>query len=103
MKEQKASLPQTIYIPGIPVDRATLKHSLNRLPVALLKQPDHICGEARRVGYTGKEDQDLALYRLKIKANKGLPTITLPGFFIIENGIFRDYEHWYQNTENDIL
>lgn len=49
---------------------------------------------AQRIGYTGNRDDDLAIYRLKIKPGADLPTITLPGFFVIEDGIFKDYEQW---------
>jgi hypothetical protein len=83
-----------IYVPVIAVTRATLKHSWNKIPVATAIAPDHICGEARRIGYTGKGENDLALYRLKIRPGNGLSTVTLPGIYIIEDGLFQDYEDW---------
>ncbi len=99
MKEPVALQPQHIYIPAVAIMRATLKHSCNKLPVATAAAPDHICGEARRIGYTGKREGDLALYRLKVKVSKDLPTMTLPSFYIIENGLFVDYEQWQQEKE----
>src|SRR5258708_25869288 len=33
-------------------------------------------------------ETDLAIYRLKIKPTSDLPLVTLPGFFVLENGIF---------------
>jgi len=63
------------------------------------KAPELICGFAQRVGYTGSQDKDLAIYRLKVKPGKDLSTVTLPGFFVIENGVFLDYEQWCQNRE----
>lgn len=96
MKENVALHPQHTYIPAVAIARATLKHSWNKLPVATAAVPDQICGEARRIGYTGKLESDLALYRLKIRAGKGLPTMTLPSLYIIENGLFMDYEQWMQ-------
>ena len=96
MKEPTIFLPQqNHYIPAIAIQRATLRHSISRLAVATRNAPDQICGEARRVGYTGKTEHDFALYRLKIKTGHG-QTITLPGFYIVEDGIFLDYEQWRQ-------
>ena len=83
---------QHTYIPAIAITRATLKHSWNKVPVATVAAPEQVCGEARRIGYTGKLDSDSALYRLKIKQGKGLPTVTLPELYIIENGMFQEYE-----------
>lgn len=93
MKDHAVTQTQYIqhtYIPAIAIQHATLKHSWNKVPVATIAAPEQVCGEARRIGYTGKLDSDSALYRLKIK--QGLPTVTLPGLYIIENGIFQEYE-----------
>lgn len=99
MKEHVVLQPQHIYIPAVAIVRATLKHSCNKLPIATAASPDKICGEARRIGYTGKQEGDLALYRLKVKVGKDLPTMTLPSLYIIENGSFVDYEQWQQEQE----
>jgi hypothetical protein len=98
MNQKLALPPQQTYIPAVAIRRATLKHSWSRLPVATLSAPQSICGEARRIGYTGKCDNDLALYRLKIKHAEHLPTMTLPGLYIIDQGCFLDYDLW-QNTQ----
>lgn len=87
------------YVPAIGLVRATLKHSWGRIAVATALTPDQLCGAARRIGYTGRRDDDLALYRLKIKLGNGLPTVTLPGIYIIDNGIFVDYDQWQQEGE----
>ena len=94
MNQELVLQPQYTYIPAIAIERATLKHSWSRLPVATLSAPDSICGEARRIGYTGKQDNDLALYRLKIKHAHHFPTMTLPGLYIIDQGRFLDYDLW---------
>jgi hypothetical protein len=100
MKERTVlQYQQRSYIPAIAIIRATLKYSWNKLPVATTATPDQICGEARRIGYTGKDDDDLALYRLKIKSHCGLPTVTLPGLYIIEDGLFLDYDDWKKRQE----
>ncbi len=84
--------PQQTYIPAIAITRATLKHSWNRVPVATSAAPNQVCGEARRIGYTGKKESDLALYRLKIKSHNGSPTMTLPNLYVIKDGLFEEYE-----------
>ncbi|GHO93501.1 hypothetical protein KSF_035490 [Reticulibacter mediterranei] len=94
MREQILLERPHIYIPAIAIMRATFKHSWNKIPVATTAAPEHVCGEARRIGYSGKDENDLALYRLKIRPGRGLPTVTLPGIYIIENGLFQDYEDW---------
>jgi hypothetical protein len=100
LMHQKSQAPsENIYIPAITVNQATFRHSLSRVQIAVLQAPERICGIAQRVGYTGSQDKDLAMYRLKVKAGNDLPTITLPAFFVIENGVFVDYEQWCQDKE----
>ncbi len=84
--------PQRTYVPAIAIMRATLKHSWGRISVATAYAPQKLCGKACRIGYTGKDEDDLAIYRLKIKIGDGIPTVTLPGLYIIENGKFVEYE-----------
>jgi len=90
--------PQQTYIPIVAISRITLKHSLYRLPVATAAAPDKVCGVAQRVGYTGKQENDLAIYRLKIKTGINPPVLTLPGFFVLEQGIFVEYDQWCANS-----
>jgi|YelNatPaOPRAMG01_1025707.scaffolds.fasta_scaffold308760_1 hypothetical protein len=92
---------QHTYIPAIGITRATHKHSWGRMGVATVATPDQLCGEARRIGYTGKDDDALALYRLKIKLGGGLPTVTLPSLYIVEDGCFVDYEQWCQAQSSE--
>lgn len=99
MREQWALPSHNMYIPAVALMRATFKHSLNKVSVATMALPNQICGEARRIGYTGKLDNDLALYRLKIKLDGSHPTVTLPGLYIIDGGVFVDYEQWTQKRE----
>jgi hypothetical protein len=99
MNHHQQATDQLTYIPAVAVTQVTLRHSLQKIPVAIPGQPDRICGMAQRIGYTGNSDDDLAIYRLKIKAGEALPTITLPGFFVIDGGIFKDYEQWCANRK----
>ncbi len=92
MSHELLSPSQQTYIPAVAITNATLKHSWGKLPVASTLAPDRICGEARRIGYTGKQDNDLALYRLKIKSGNGLPTVTLPSLYVIKDGSFIEYQ-----------
>lgn len=95
--QQKPRAPiRYTYVPAMTINSATFRHSLSKVHVAMLQAPERICGVAQRVGYTGSRDTDVAMYRLKVKAGNDLPTITLPGFFVIENGVFVDYEQWCQ-------
>ncbi len=93
--QQIVPLQQT-YIPVIAMTSATLRHSLRRLEIATIHTPDRACGIAQRVGYTGGQDHDLAIYRLKVKGRNSISAITLPGFYVIENGIFVEYEQRQQ-------
>lgn len=87
----KHALLQT-YIPATAITRATLKYSWGRVLVATLFAPDKLCGEARRIGYAGKQATDFALYRLKIRPSNGSPTVTLPSLYIIDNGTFVEFD-----------
>jgi hypothetical protein len=67
-----------------------------KLLVATTKTPDQVCGTAWRVGRVDRYQEEIAIYRLKIKAqlSNRLTTITLPGFFVLEQGEFIPWEHW---------
>jgi len=94
------SEPQSqTYVPAVGIVRATLKHSTNKLPVCPSTNTEQICGEARRIGYTGKQDHDMALYRLKIRVGQSNQIITLPGYYLIEDGLFQEYEQWKQKFQ----
>ena len=91
MGHERLPSSQQTYIPAITIANATFKHSWNKLPVATMVAPERICGEARRIGYTGKSENDYAIYRLKIKLDNGLPTVTLPNLYVIKGGLFVEY------------
>lgn len=74
---------------------------MGKIQIAPLKQPETICGIARRVGYTGKGNEDLAIYRLKIKTKRSKLFVTLPSFLVVENGMFIDYNTWHSNRQEE--
>lgn len=86
---------QQTYLPAIRDASPVFEHSLRSVPMVDRDAPDIVCGIAYRIGSTGKSSNDLAMYRLKLKMNlASLKTATFPGFFVIENGIFVEYEKW---------
>jgi hypothetical protein len=86
---------QQTYLPAIRDASPLFELSLRSVPMVARDAPDIVCGIAYRIGSTGKSSYDLAIYRLKLKMNlASLKTATLPGFFVIENGIFVEYEKW---------
>ncbi len=91
MSQELLQSSQQMYIPAVTITSATFKHSWGKLPVAMTGAPERVCGEARRIGYTGKSETDFALYRLKIKSSNGIPTVTLPNLYVIKDGIFVEY------------
>lgn len=100
MNQARQTQAQQTYVPAFAIAHVTFKHSLQKLPIATLNAPEHICGAAQCVGYTGNQEHDLAIYRLKVRTGDNkFPVITLPGFFVIDDGIFMDYEQWCCNEE----
>ena len=99
MKQPVQAQAHRTYVPAVSILRATYRKSWNKIPVATMDAPDQICGTAQRVGYTGKLEYDLAIYRLKVRAGQSFPVLTIPGFFVIEEGIFMDYDQWLNNHE----
>jgi len=83
---------QMIYLPARVPLVGTRESSVRKLSIALQEMPEHISGQALRIGYAGDLLTDLALYRLKLKATPGHAAITLFGFFVLEHGLFRVYE-----------
>ena len=100
MQESLSTLPT--FVPMVRVGRITTKHTLGRLPIATLETPECSCGEARRVGYTGKNVNDLAIYRLKVKFAKQGIVRTLPLFFVVDDGKFIDYTTWKRDHSKEI-
>ncbi len=92
MVQQRVSFPLCTYVPECGITQITTRHMMGKVPVVMANEPDHICGFARRIGYTGKTEHDLAIYRLKVACNGKV--ITLPALFVVDGGIFVDYEQW---------
>lgn len=82
------------YVPTIGVERVTARHTLGRIPVAEQQKPEHVCGIARRIGYTGTLATDLAIYRIKVKNGRQNTSVTIPVLYVVEDGVFMDYEVW---------
>ncbi|HLI89221.1 MAG TPA: hypothetical protein VKV37_11075 [Ktedonobacteraceae bacterium] len=104
--QQSLQIPkQVVFVPVVPVDCITTRHTLSRLPVAMQGEPECICGVARRIGYTGSGAGDLAIYRVKIKTDKQKGFVTIPKLFIVKDGVFQDYDQWKrecgQGAKND--
>ena len=92
---------QTYIAAACPAD-APFTQSQRNIPLATSDRPDHICGIAQRVGYTDTRASDRPLYRLKLKKSlASFKTAVLPGFFVLEQGIFVPYEeeHTRQGSE----
>ncbi len=86
---------QQTYLPAIADAPPVFEYSLRSVPIVARDTPNIVCGEANRIGSTGKGRSDLAMYRLKLKMSfAALRTATLPGFFVIEEGVFVEYEQW---------
>jgi len=62
-----------------------------KIPIAAQSDPQKMCGLARRIGYTGSSHNAFALYRLKLHTSRSTIMETLPGYFVLERGVFRDY------------
>ena len=65
---------------------------MKKITIMTREQPDCMCGVARRIGYTGISRESMAIYRLKVVSDGKLITLPLP--FIIEGGVFVEYEQW---------
>ena len=81
---------QHSYIPAIDVDAPDF---LKKLPIARSHAPKRSCGTAHRVGHTSADDDAQPIYRLKIREKTARwQSITLPGFFVLENNRFIRWE-----------
>ena len=84
------------YVPAIATKQITARHTMGRVPIAEQGAPQCICGVAKRIGYTGPHDSDLAIYRLKVKAHTSDNATTLPTLYVVDGGLFVDYDEWRQ-------
>lgn len=80
------------YQPAAVPLTGTAEHSVRKFSIALTEMPERICGQALRVGYAGHLPTALAIYRLKVKSSPELSAITLSGLFVLEHGLFHEYE-----------
>lgn len=80
------------YLPALVPIVGTVAHSSSKIKIASREAPEVVCGLARRVGYTGTLQTDLAIYRLRVKASPDLLAVTLTDFFVLEGGIFHLYK-----------
>ena len=94
MNEQQQ--PYGVYMPYGGIARITAKQSHRHVPVVASNEPDRIRGVARRIGYTGKSDDDLAIYRLKVAVDGSSASTMLASLFVVNEGIFVEYEQWYR-------
>jgi hypothetical protein len=88
MEQQRIS--NRVYI----LHSSSTAYSFRYLSIATVTEPERICGVARRIGYTGKDIQALPMYRLKVTEEGGSDLLTLPPFFVLEKGVFVEYEQW---------
>ena len=94
MKQDTQELGQQTYIPVDEISQITTQHMLAKVLVATREHPEDVCGMAKRVGYTGKSNNDLAIYRLKVRDGASRVVFTLPNLFVVEEGVFKEYEAW---------
>lgn len=97
MQENKER--QGMYIPFVAITRITAQHTMGRVPIALADRPECVCGIARRIGYTGTHESDLAIYRLKVKEHSNANAMMLPTLFVVDEGLFVDYDVWQKKRE----
>ena len=90
-KEVAPTESRKTYIPAVAMHQATVSSSMRCLPIARADKPNQVCGVAQRIGYTGMHDDDLAIYRLKVKEKTALRR-TLADIFVMKDGMFTVYE-----------
>ncbi len=96
---QESKERQETYRPAVAITQITARHTMGRVPIALADDPSCVCGMARRVGYTGTHDNDLAIYRLKVRENAEANATMLPTLFVVDGGLFVDYDVWQKKRE----
>ncbi len=102
MHQQENKERQETYIPVVSIAQITARHTLGRILVALADKPECVCGIARRIGYTGKHATDLAIYRLKVKEHVNDNATTLSSLFVVDGGLFVDYQVWQKKRETAV-
>ncbi len=99
MQQKEIEERQETYRPAVPIAQITARHTMGRVLVALADKPEYVCGVARRIGYTGTHDNDLAIYRLKVKERVNDNATTLSTLFVVDGGLFVDYNVWQKKRE----
>ena len=91
LEEQPQGAIEQRFVPAsIPFEQ-----SQRKVPLATRERPDQICGFAQRVGRAGTRESDPPIYRLKLKTSPASwKTTVLPGFFVLEQGVFLPCEKW---------
>jgi hypothetical protein len=92
---EQQGISTAVYMPHTSSRASPLRH----LSIATVTEPEHICGVAERIGYTGKDTQALPMYRLKVIEEGRSDRLMLPFFFVLEKGIFVEYEHWSRTAK----
>src|SRR5437764_4424324 len=83
---------QNVYIPAMTETSSPSKLPKSSILLALQERPDQVCGIAHRVGCTNEANNEQVIYRLKLKAKLvGFSNTTIPGFFVLKNGVFVQY------------
>ncbi len=101
MNLQENKERQETYRPAVAVAQITARHTMGRIAIVLANNPEYVCGVARRVGYTGSHDNDLAIYRLKVKQHANENATMLPTLFVVDEGLFIDYNEWQKKRTAD--
>ncbi|MBA2677452.1 MAG: hypothetical protein H0U76_03525 [Ktedonobacteraceae bacterium] len=98
-----AGLTERQYVPISRENVLVLTKARSRkiLSIAYVDVPEERCGSALRIGYTGSEDEDKALYRLKVRG-KGRHFFTLPLLYALEDGVFVSYEEEGASVNREI-
>ncbi len=99
MDKRESNEKQVTYVPAVSISQITARHTMGRVLIAREGAPDCICGMARRIGYTGSHDCDLAVYRLKVKERASDNAATLPLLYVVDGGLFVDYDEWRQERK----
>ncbi len=87
------TLAERQYVPVIKDGFLELTKARSRkvLSIAYADLPGERCGSALRIGYTGSQDKDKAIYRLKVMG-RDKKFFTLPLLYVLEGGVFVSYE-----------
>ena len=87
------------YIAALCPTDAEFPAFLRKVAFATRENPDDICGVALQVGRAGTGKSDPPIYRLKLKASLGLKSLVLPGFFVLNRGVFIPCEQWKRHRK----